>query len=219
MRRAYLNFVAAGLAGLGFAACTREAIDETPGKVASEAAPAGVAPAASVAGWRTDADGYALYNKVLPAFTAPTATGESFSTDMLRDRWTILALWGLWSDDSLAETPYLNAIASAAGQDPDLDVQVLHVPPPEGSQADPFGAYLSVAQGLKDQGGSWPLVVDGDGAVSKLLGSPKPPLYLLVGPDLTIEAWRGGLNGADPDGIKPMFRGVAEIRKMVGAPG
>ncbi|OYX49817.1 MAG: hypothetical protein B7Y90_06035 [Alphaproteobacteria bacterium 32-64-14] len=44
------------------------------------------------------------------------------------------------------------------------------------------------------------------------------PAYLLVGPDLTIEAYRGALSSTPRDGIKPVFRGVAEIRKQVSAP-
>lgn len=50
------------------------------------------------------------------------------------------------------------------------------------------------------------------------LNLPASPAYLLVGPDLTIEAYRGALSSTPQDGIKPVFRGVAEIRKQVSAP-
>ena len=50
------------------------------------------------------------------------------------------------------------------------------------------------------------------------LNLPAAPAYLLVGPDLTIEAYRGALASTPQDGVKPVFRGVAEIRKQVSAP-
>ena len=44
------------------------------------------------------------------------------------------------------------------------------------------------------------------------------PAYILVGPDLTIEGYRGALSATPDDGIKSVIRGVAEIRKQVAAP-
>ena len=42
--------------------------------------------------------------------------------------------------------------------------------------------------------------------------------YLLVGPDLTIEAWRGPLAETPDNGIKDVIRGVAKIRKQIANP-
>lgn len=56
------------------------------------------------------------------------------------------------------------------------------------------------------------------GSLATALGVTGTPEYLLVGPDLTVEAWRGALSAAPDDGIKSVIRGIAEIRKQVSAP-
>jgi hypothetical protein len=64
---------------------------------------------------------------------------------------------------------------------------------------------------------SWPHVTD-DGTIARALSISTTPAYLLIGPDLTIEAYRGALTATPDDGIKSVIRGVAEIRKQVAAP-
>lgn len=63
-----------------------------------------------------------------------------------------------------------------------------------------------------------PINGDQADAVAAALGVTQFPQYLLVGPDLTIEAARGALSDTPDDGIKSVIRGVAEIRKQVSAP-
>ncbi|MEZ5937522.1 MAG: hypothetical protein R3C52_04805 [Hyphomonadaceae bacterium] len=214
-------------AALAFGACQR---DTSPGDAAGSA-PDGAAeahtlaaPAPSVAasvkaaekvqGWRFDQD-YALQGERLPDFSLPMHGGGALSSDSLRGHWTILAFWGLWSDDSLADTRYMNAVASASSQDPDLDFKGVHVPPGPERGSDALGVYLSLDQGLQDQGGLWQTTVDDTGAVAAELMISSVPTYLLIGPDLTVEAWRPSMAAEGDDVVKPMFRGVAEIRKDV----
>jgi hypothetical protein len=44
------------------------------------------------------------------------------------------------------------------------------------------------------------------------------PVYLLIGPDLTIEGYRGQLASTPDDGIKSVIKGYAEIRKQIASP-
>jgi hypothetical protein len=43
------------------------------------------------------------------------------------------------------------------------------------------------------------------------------PVYLLVAPDLTIVGVHRALSETPEDGVKPMFRGVAELRRRKAA--
>ncbi len=148
--------------------------------------------------------------------------GGALTLGDLRGEWTILAFWGLWSEDSIADVRYMQALRSATGQDPDLDFLAIHTPPPRSetsalSEA-PYGAYLSLAQGLDDQGAPFPTAEDANGDIARALGLTSAPTYLLIGPDLAIEAERGAVAADSTDGIKPMIRGVAEIKRQISLP-
>jgi hypothetical protein len=132
---------------------------------------------ASVEGWDVDPASYTLMGTLMPAFTGKLADGKDFTSDALRDRWTILAVPGS-APLSADEASYVAAATSAAGQDPALDFIVL--------------------------------ASDSDASALSL---PASPAYLLIGPDLTIEAYRGALSATPQDGVKPVFRGISEIRK------
>lgn len=58
----------------------------------------------------------------------------------------------------------------------------------------------------------------GDATVAETFAIDRTPAYLLIGPDLTIEAYRGALSATPEDGIKPVIRGVAEIKRQIAAP-
>lgn len=135
--------------------------------------------------------------------------------------WTIMAFWGLWSEDSLADIRYMQALRSAVGQDPDLTFVAIHTPPVRNGDVqldDPYGAYLSLDQGLADQGASFVSGEDRVGDAAAALHVTSVPSYLLIGPDLTIEARRGAIALDEPDGIKSLIRGVAQIRSEIAAP-
>jgi hypothetical protein len=159
-----------------------------------------------------------LLGQTAPAFTAALNDGGEVTHEDLRGRWTILAFWGLWSDDSLADARYIAALVSAAGQDPELNVLTVHTPPGPGRGAEALGAFLSLDTWFADQGPPWPTAMDADGGIAVAYRVTEAPLYLLVGPDLTIEGWRGDLSATPEDGIKSVIRGVAEIRREIAAP-
>jgi hypothetical protein len=172
----------------------------------------------TVDGWSLSEDEYSILGTVTPGFAGNRHKGGRVTQDALRGKWTILGFWGLWSDDSIADARYMSALVSAAKQDPDLEFMSVHIPPGPDRGDEALGAFLSLDQFFADQGGSWPTIVDTEGRIAAQLQIDSAPLYLLIGPDLTIEAWRGPLAATPEDGIKPVIRGVAEIRKQIASP-
>lgn len=154
-----------------------------------------------IEGWQTDITAYPLAGETLPPFTAKQDDGTELTQANLRDRWTIIGFQQ--STDNADESRYIAALNSAADQDPDLDflgVTIVREP-----------------SAPKHEGKLWPHV-DDNGALAGALRIDKTPAYLLVGPDLTIEGYRGALTDTTDDGIKSVIRGVAEIRKQIAAP-
>ncbi len=173
----------------------------------------------TVEGWNLSEDEYSLQGSVMPGVKGTQhRSGALFSQDTLRGKWTILAFWGLWSDDSIADARYISALISAVKQDPQLHFMSVHIPPAPDRTEEALGSFVSLDSFFSDQGGRWPTVFDKEGRISAAMQIDTAPLYLLIGPDLTIEAWRGLLAATPEDGIKPVIRGVAEIRKQIAAP-
>ena len=139
-------------AGLAIAACGQAETEIAAVPVATEEAPpAAATPSAAIDGWEIDQTAYALSNTPLPAVTGTKPDGSAFTTESLRGRWTIL---GLWSGPApVDEASFTAALSSAADQDPDLDVLVIHAAgaaPPEGlhpraGPAWPCNAHVGLA--------------------------------------------------------------------------
>ena len=182
------------IAGLAVASCGQPEPDT--GVVTQETAIV-VAPTPSPAidGWEIDKTAYSKIKTPIAAMTGATADGSAFDAGSLRGHWTILGLWS--SPPPADEGSITAALISAADQDPDLDVLVIHAAGTAPEPAPP-----------------WPTAQD-SGMILTTLAPPTSPAYLLVGPDLTIEAYRGALSATPDDGIKPVIRGVAEIRKQI----
>lgn len=195
MRRYVFTFLLCFVAGGSLLA-----VEAIPAPDQQKTATATNSKPASVEGWLTDRMTYALAGAKLPAFSARQNDGRTLTSDALRNRWTILGVWTTQAPPA-GEIRYATALNSAVDQDPDLDLLVVH--------RKSTGALLEVMP-------PWPVLFD-DGSVADAISPPARPFYLLVGPDLTIHAYRGALS-ADPDGIKPVIRGVAEIRKNAAQP-
>ncbi len=155
----------------------------------------------AVPGWETDAAAYVGMGTTAPAFTGAYADGTAFSHESLRGRWTILG-FDAFDTSSEDEKTFIAALNSAADQDPDLDfLQVFEMP-----------TDVTAPRVTK-----WPSIAD-KGEAAEAFGLASTPAYLLIGPDLTIEGYRGALSSTPEDGVKPVFRGVHEIRKQIAAP-
>jgi hypothetical protein len=164
---------------------------------------------APVEGWQTGPASHSLIGKPTPEFSLSQVGGGSFSHEQLRGRWTILGFWNATLAGVEQETRYLRALNSAVDQDPDLDLLTIYLKLE--------AADTDVARWFVNNGGNpWPTLID-DGATDKAFAVTVLPAYFLIGPDLTILATRPALSD-DPDGIKSVIRGVAEIRRNVSAP-
>lgn len=195
-----------------------DAPDDAPREIALEPSshtlerPMSVAPE-PIPGWGIQPENAPA---LVPAdLSLARSDGVSFSAADLRGQWTIVTFWGLWSEDSIADLRFMKALDRAIDQDPDLNFAAIHVPQPGNEVEAPYGAYLSLQQGLADQGAPFPTAEDKNGTASSTLGVTSTPTYLLIGPDLAIEARRGAIASDETDGIKAMLQGVAEIKKQI----
>lgn len=186
---------------LGLAACGQPPSTEGATVPPAEQAAVTKPRAAGVEGWKTDLTDYALIGSSIPPFALKQADGTELTQDNLRDRWTILG-FATAETSSEDETRFITALNSAADQDPDLDLLQIHRPP-----ADTAAPRVT----------PWPSVRD-DGGTITAFGITETPVYLLVGPDLTIEGYRGALTSTPDDGIKSVIRGVHEIKKQIASP-
>lgn len=174
----------------------------TDAPVVATSAPAPVpAASAGVDGWEIDMTAYSQIGAVLPAFSITQPDGKDATAEALRGHWTILGVWPATGAPKDEDT-FAAALSSAVDQDPDLDLLIVQ---PKAESATPAPST------------QWPVAYD-DGSLTRDLALPALPAYLLVGPDLTVEGYRGALTTTPDDGIKSVIRGVAEIRKQIAAP-
>lgn len=197
-----MRFILAAVTTAVLATCSPAPVDTVEVAPASDGitamAPAG--PSQGIAGWEIDMTAYGKIGSALPTFAGKSPDGTEITAEALRGHWTIV---GVWSDENAPqdEATFVSALNSAVDQDPDLVLLMIH----------------RKAEGAAGPTHPWPVVLD-DGPIITSLALPGPPAYLLVGPDLTIEGYRGALTATPDDGIKSVIRGVAEIRKQVAAP-
>lgn len=199
----------AATALLALAACGQPPADSpaTPAVVAPAATELPTPPATPAARLRTPVEGWEVapasypgIGATLPEFSGTRLTGEDITRETLRGRWTIIG-FDAFDTTSDAEKTHVSALSSAVDQDPDLDfLQVYRMP------ADATAARVS----------KWPSISD-NGSITTALGVTHTPAYLLIGPDLSIEAYRGALSASPSDGIKPVIFGVHEIKKQAAA--
>lgn len=168
-----------------------------------------------------DADGrpfqYALLGQKLPAFTAPTSDGGTFSSEDL-NRWTVIDVWGVWCGDCVADGPYVAALERAIAQDPDLDFVSLHTPASalRTSPEELYKKYGSLDGYFEAAGYRLPSVVmDEDASIRNALQITWTPSYLLVSPDGVVRAFRTDLSVDEDQPVKTFLRNVAEVRKEV----
>ena len=160
---------------------------------------------------------YALLGQKLPDFTAPTSDGGTFSNSDI-SRWTVIDVWGAWCGDCVADGPYVDALARAIAQDPDLDFVSIHVPA-NANRATPeelYGKYGSLEAYFESAGYTIPSVVlDTDASLRQLLQISWTPSYLLVSPDGVVRGFRTDLRVIEDQPLKTFIQDIAEARKDV----
>jgi hypothetical protein len=196
-------------AALAIAACEKAPATAAPAAPAPVTVEAPAPEIADIEGWQTGKAAHSLIGHAVPEFSLRKVGGGAVAHEQLRDRWTILGFWNATLAGVEDETRYIRALNSAVDQDPDLDLLTIYL------KLDAAGT--DVGNWFANNGGEpWPTLV-GEGGTDETFGIDALPAYLLIGPDLTIHGYRGALS-ADPDGIKAVIRGVADIRRQVGSP-
>lgn len=160
---------------------------------------------------------YALLGQKLPEFTAPTSDGGTFSSSDIT-RWTVIDVWGSWCADCLADGPYVDALARAIAQDPDLDFVSIHVPA-NANRATPeelYGKYGSLEAYFESVGYTLPpVVLDTDASLRELLQISWTPSYLLVSPDGVVRGFRTDLRVIEDQPVKTFIQDISEVRQDV----
>lgn len=216
-----VKWIAAGLSALALAACgagedAAKAVSqpERPVWVTPDLQPDDLLqPDGSVL---QDAEGrplgYRGLGRRLAPFEARLLDGSDISTADLEGRWTVIDVWGIWCSDCMADAPYTAALATAVAQDPDLDFLSIHTPPSAARADEAFGKFGSVEAFFASKGYSYPTVLDTDAAVRDAMQVDWTPTYLLVGPDLTVEAFTTDLSIAGDQPVKALLAAVARIK-------
>ena len=156
---------------------------------------------------------YALLGEKLPHLTGTMMDGTPFDSDSL-DKWTVIDVWGIWCGDCMRDAPYSAALASAIGQDPDLDFLSIHTPASAArtSPEEMFGKYGSLQAYFADKGYSYPVLVDTDASLRNALKISWTPSYILVAPDGTVKGYRSEFSAAKGQPIKDFIKDIARVR-------
>ena len=158
---------------------------------------------------------YELLGQPVPAFSADLAGGGAVTQDVFKGKWTIVDVWGIWCGDCRRDTPLVKELHRLADADPEIDFISLHTPPNRKRAAEAYGAFGSIEAYFETQGGGYPTIVDTDASLREALAIVWTPTYLLVGPDLTIHAFRTDLSVGADAGVSRVIAQAKAIRASV----
>lgn len=151
---------------------------------------------------------YPLLDQTMPAFTAERAGGGMFTSGEFRDAWTVIAFWGVWCGDCRADAAHMAAFARGTEQDPALRFVTVHVD----TRSD---RWPSVQAYLREQGITYPVLMDPDRAIYTAFQLQWAPSYLVVDPQGVIRGFRTDLSRepAPEGGVKAFMKQIAELRR------
>lgn len=158
---------------------------------------------------------YELIGQTVPAFAAELAGGGAVTEEVFKGKWTIVDVWGIWCGDCRRDTPLVRALSERVASDPDIAFWSLHTPPSRTRAAEAYGAFGSVDAYFAAEGGSYPTIIDKDASVREALKIVWTPTYLLVGPDLTIHAFRTDLSVGGEGGIENVIAQAKAVKASV----
>ena len=141
---------------------------------------------------------YLYLGRELPAFSGTMVSGPLFSTQELKNQWTLIEVWGVWCHDSRKDAPYVQSLWEEVKGSDDLAFLSVHVPQNAERADRAYGDYGSVEAFFEEKGYSWPVLTDPDASIRETLGIKWTPSYILVAPDLTVQGFRTEL-AASPD--------------------
>lgn len=155
---------------------------------------------------------YELLGQKVPAFSAELLGVGPVNQDVFKDKWTIVDVWGVWCGDCRRDAPLVRSLSKLAEADPELDFISLHTPPNRARAAEAYGKFGSIDAYFASEGGGYPTIVDKDASLREALKIVWTPTYLLIGPDLTIHAFRTDLSVSDEAGLAKVIEQAKAIR-------
>lgn len=155
-----------------------------------------------------------LLGQPLFQFEAPLVGGGDFDSDSLRGRWTVMVFWGVWCHDSRNDAANIAALAAHFADQDAVSFMSLHVPFKREYVDKRFGDYGSVEAYFEDIGLSWPTALDEESILRNWQQIRWTPTYLLIGPDMTIEAFRTDLSVAGEGAVQDF---IADVSAMMAA--
>lgn len=157
--------------------------------------------------------GYAKLGQTVPAFSAAAFGGGRVTQEIFRGRWTIVDFWGVWCGDCRVDAPLVETLAAGLRDDPQMSFLSIYVPPSSARADEAYGQFGSLDAYFAARGESYPTVIDADGALREEFAISWTPTYLLIGPDLTIRAFRTDLSIGDESAVA---KTIDEARAILG---
>ena len=154
---------------------------------------------------------YQLLGQHVPRFTAERVGGGAVTEEVFRGKWTIVDVWGIWCSDCRRDTPFVRAFVRKADTDPDIDFISIHTPPNRARAAEAYGQFGSVEAYFEVEGGNYPTILDRDASLRDAFKIVWTPSYLLIGPDLTVRAFRSDLSVGNEAGLDNVLRQTRKI--------
>ncbi|MAI89973.1 TlpA disulfide reductase family protein [Ponticaulis sp.] len=157
---------------------------------------------------------YRLLGERVPAFSVTAADGSTITQDDLAGQWTIVDFWGLWCPDCIVDAPYVEELAETLETVPDIHLLSIHSPPNARRIADAFGRYENLEDYTAQTGYGSHSAIDADASAKEVFDLPWVPIYLVVDPEGTIQAFRTDISEGGDD---PVAGFIADVRSVMAA--
>jgi thiol-disulfide isomerase/thioredoxin len=151
---------------------------------------------------------YSLLGQRLPDFSARLVGGGEATQELFRGKWTIVAVWGIWCDDSLRDASFVQRLSDLAEADPDIEFISIHTPRNRARAAEAYDQFSSVEAYFESTGEGYPTIIDADASLREAFELIWTPTYLLIGPDLGIHAFRTDLSVGDSESPARVLEGA-----------
>lgn len=200
---------------LSLAASGPAAADGTALITVNSPAPAGASDTRGDGVLRNDNDRPVTHNllgKTLPEFELPKAGGGVFESTSLAGKWTVVTVWGVWCHDSRNDARNINTLGVFLAETPGIDFMSLHVPFNANTLDVLYRDHGSVEAYFEAENVSWPVALDETAAVRDLLQIQWTPTYLVIGPDLTVEAYRTDFSVDEDSALSDFLNDVQALK-------
>ena len=142
-----------------------------------------------------------LLGRLAPPVQGTTLEGDTFDLAELRGRWAVVNFFATWCVPCRVEHPELVAFEEQHAPLGDAAiVSVLYDDDPD-----------EALQFFEERGGSWPVIIDPEGAIGVAYGVARVPETFLVAPDGTVvQRLVGGVTNEQLSGLIDQYEGSSE---------